>query len=70
MLGIPSVVPYGADQTVYLVVEDLGPEGVARQTAVERPDLETIIADLLSGQFNNPIGMRQSARLSGRLRLQ
>ncbi len=57
MLGIPSVVPYGADQTVYLVVEDLGPEGVARQTAVERPDLETIIADLLSGQFNNPIGI-------------
>src|ERR1700726_4351800 len=39
----PSLVPYGADQTVYL------------ETEIERADLETIITDLMSGQFNDPI---------------
>ena len=46
-------VPYGADQTIYLVVEGSGPEGNARQT--ERTDLDTVITDLLSGQFADPI---------------
>ena len=53
MRGIPPIVPYGADQTIYLVVEGPGPHGTARQT--ERADLETVISDLLSGQFNDPI---------------
>jgi hypothetical protein len=53
MRGFPQSVPYGADQTVYLVVEGPGPRGTARQT--ERADIETVIADLLSGQFNDPI---------------
>jgi hypothetical protein len=53
MRECPPVVPYGADQTIYLVVEGPGPQGAARQT--ERPDIETVIADLLSGQFNDPI---------------
>jgi hypothetical protein len=52
----PSLVPYGADQTVYLVVDRFaGPGTVYRETDVERTDLETIIADLMSGQFNDPI---------------
>jgi hypothetical protein len=52
----PSVVPYGADQTVYLVVDRFGGLGsVYRETEVERADLETIIADLMSGQFNDPV---------------
>jgi len=52
----PSLVPYGADQTVYLVVDRFGRLGsVYRETEVERTDLETIIADLMSGQFNDPI---------------
>jgi hypothetical protein len=46
-------VPYGADQTIYLVVEGSGPEGNARQT--ERTDLDTVVTDLLSGQFTDPI---------------
>ena len=51
-----SVVPYGADQTVYLIVDSLGSQSsVCRETEVERTDLETIIADLMSGQFNDPI---------------
>jgi hypothetical protein len=48
----PSIVPYGADQTVYLVVDRFGGLGAAyRETDVERTDLETVITDLISGQF-------------------
>jgi hypothetical protein len=52
----PTIVPYGADQTVYLVVDRFGRFGsVYRETEVERTDLETIITDLMSGQFNDPV---------------
>jgi hypothetical protein len=52
----PSIVPYGADQTVYLVVDRLsGPRAADRETEVERADLETIVTDLVSGRFNDPI---------------
>jgi hypothetical protein len=52
-----SMVPYGADQTVYLVVDRFGKlgGGVYRETEVERTDLETVISDLMSGQFNDPV---------------
>jgi hypothetical protein len=53
MRGFPPIVPYGADQTIYLIVESPGPHGTARQT--ERADIETVIFDLLSGQFSDPI---------------
>ena len=53
MRECPPTVPYGADQTIYLVVEGSGQHGTARKT--ERADIETVIADLLSGQFNDPI---------------
>jgi hypothetical protein len=52
----PSVVPDGADQTVYLVVDDFSQHGqVFRETEVERTELETVIADLVSGQYNDPV---------------
>src|SRR5882672_657653 len=52
----PRIVPYGADQTVYLLVDRFGQFGsVYRETEVERTDLETIITDLMSGQFNDPV---------------
>jgi hypothetical protein len=52
----PKIVPYGADQTVYLVIDRFGELGSAyRETEVERTDVETIIGDLISGQFNDPI---------------
>jgi hypothetical protein len=53
----PSLVPYGADQTVYLVIDRFaaGLGTVYREIEIERADLETIIADLMSGQFNDPI---------------
>jgi hypothetical protein len=48
----PSIVPSGNDQTVYLVAEDFGKLGRADYEAT---DLEIVIQDLLSGQYNNPI---------------
>jgi hypothetical protein len=51
----PSIVPYGADQTVYLIVDSFGSGSIRRQIEIERTDLETIVADLLSGQFNDPV---------------
>jgi len=49
-----STVPYGADQTGYLVIDRVkGLGSVYRETEVERTD--TIIADLLTGQFSDPI---------------
>jgi hypothetical protein len=54
--GAPSMVPYGADQAVYLIVDRLDEIGSAcRETETERSDLETVIADLMSGQFNDPV---------------
>jgi hypothetical protein len=50
-----STVPYGADQTIYLVIDNFGRLGsVYGETEVERADLETVITDLMSGQFNDP----------------
>src|SRR5471032_603996 len=52
----PEIVPYGADQNVYLVIDRFGGLGtVYRETEVERADLETVITDLISGQFNDPV---------------
>jgi hypothetical protein len=51
-----SMVPYGADQTIYVVMDGLGYRGTFSQDReVERSDLETVLADLMSGQFNDPI---------------
>jgi hypothetical protein len=51
----PSTVPYGADQTAYLVVDRFSSGSVYRETETERSDLETIISDFLTGQFNDPV---------------
>jgi hypothetical protein len=51
----PSIVPRGDDQNVYLVVDDLGRQGrVWREADIETTDLETVILDLLEGQYKNP----------------
>ena len=52
----PSILPGGDDQPVYLVAEDFGKLGRAwREADYEATDLETVIEDLLSGQYNHPI---------------
>ena len=49
-------VPYGADQTLYLVVDRQGRKGsVYCEVEIERTDIETIVADLLAGQFHDPV---------------
>ena len=70
----PSIVPGGGDQNVYLVVSDFGRLGLAWcETDVEATDLETIITDLLDGQYTNPVRIvdlnlaeRWSRNVSGR----
>ena len=52
----PSIVPDGNDQTVYLVMDDLGRLGPVWREADDRAaDLEAVILDLLSGQYKSPI---------------
>ncbi len=53
--GTPSLVP-SFDVTVHIVLDDFGQAGRAyRETDEEKADLEEVIDDLLSGQFNNPL---------------
>ena len=53
---LPSIIPNVHAETVYLVLEDFGRNGRAwRETDVERSDLETVITDLMSGQYANPV---------------
>ena len=52
----PSIIPGGDDDTVYLVADDFGKLGRAwREADYEETDLEIVIQDLLSGQYNNPV---------------
>jgi len=55
----PSIVPANSnDQNIYLVLDDLGRIGrVWRETDAEATDLETVIHDLLEGQYANPVGV-------------
>jgi len=51
-----SVVPFGADRTLYVVVDRVGGAGRGPGEAeFERTDFDGIIADLLSGRFNDPV---------------
>jgi hypothetical protein len=52
----PSIVPGGDEQTVYLVKDDLGRNGALwREADAETTDLETVIVDLMSGEYRNPV---------------
>jgi hypothetical protein len=52
----PSIVPTDHDQTIYLVVNKFGYLGTAfTETDVEQADLETVITDLMSGQYSDPV---------------
>jgi hypothetical protein len=53
---VPSIVPSGHDQTLYLVVSNFGNLGTAfPETDVDKADLETVIGDLMSGQYIDPV---------------
>ena len=53
---VPSSVPSGDDQTLYLVVNNFRNFGSAfAETDVSEADLETVITDLMSGQYGDPV---------------
>ena len=53
----PSIVPHGADQDTYLVLDDFGGRlGCAwRETDADSADRETLIRDLVEGQYSHPV---------------
>jgi hypothetical protein len=56
MRTAPSIVPRDGDHDVYLVLDDFGRLGQAwRETDPERTDRETVIRDLLDGQYTDPV---------------
>jgi hypothetical protein len=60
----PSIVPNGADQTVYLVVDDFGGDcHIFHEADVVETDLETVIRDLMSGRTTI---QSRSSRIAGR----
>jgi hypothetical protein len=64
--GTPRIVPYGADQTVYLVIDRFSGLGsVYRETEAERVDLETVIADGWNGNLFTGLPLNEKPRLEG-----
>jgi hypothetical protein len=55
MTWSPGMVTYGADETVYLVVDSFLVVAVYREAEIARTDLESVIADLMTGRFNAPV---------------
>jgi len=52
----PSIVLSGDDHNVYLVEDDLGRAGrIWPEADAEETDLETVILDLLEGQYKDPV---------------
>jgi hypothetical protein len=53
----PSIVPAaGTEQSVYLVLDDLGRTGrIWAEADAETADLESVIQDLLTGQYKDPV---------------
>jgi hypothetical protein len=64
----PSIVPRDDDQDVYLVVDDLRSGRVWREAEFEATDLETVIQDLLAGQYQNPFRVVSLNSSEGRSR--
>ncbi len=50
----PGAVPYGADQTLYLIIDRQAGSGGFREIEIERASFETVISDLMSGRVNDP----------------
>src|ERR1700757_1545660 len=51
----PSIVPHGADQDTYLVLDDFGLGCSWRETDVDKADRETLTRDLVEGQCSHPV---------------
>jgi hypothetical protein len=56
MRASPSIAPHGPDHDTYLVLDDFGRIGRGwRETDEGATDRETLIRNLLSGEYNNPV---------------
>jgi hypothetical protein len=56
MRSSPSIASPGPDQDTYIVPDDFGELGRAwRETDVAAADRETLIRNLLSGEYNTPV---------------
>ena len=52
----PSLVPSHTDQHFYLVMDRLDADTtIFHERVVEATDLETVICDMLTGQYNDPL---------------
>jgi hypothetical protein len=52
----PSIAPHGPEQDTYLVLDDFGRIGRSwRETDENATDRETLMRDLVQGEFSNPI---------------
>jgi|SRR3569623_303645 len=52
----PSIVPNHTDHNFYLVMDRLNPDTtIFHERVVETTDLETVISDMLSGQYCDPL---------------
>jgi hypothetical protein len=52
----PSIIPLGFDVDVYVVLDDFGKLGRAyREIDEEAADKETVIRNLIEGQYNDPV---------------
>lgn len=50
----PGIVPYGADQTAYLIVERRCRSGCVQEIEIEFADIEAVLANLMSGHLDDP----------------
>ena len=57
MRASPSIVPHGPEQDTYLVLDDFG--GILgcswRETGADGTDRETLIRDLVDGEYRHPV---------------
>jgi hypothetical protein len=52
---LPHAVPYGADRTIYVVVDGCAsPESGEQERQIEREDFEAVVSQLIAGQFSDP----------------
>jgi ATP-dependent DNA ligase len=52
----PSIVPESGDQNIYMVLDNLGRLGqIWPEADAEATELETVITDLLTGQYSSPV---------------
>jgi hypothetical protein len=56
VMRTPSIVPDRAEQTVYLMADDLGRPGLIRaESDLEHTEIETVIMDMLQGEYKSPL---------------